>query len=38
MFMEMMVILVNRVVGKKRIIGKSGWSMRRRGTGWHRGC
>jgi hypothetical protein len=32
---KMPVILVNRVVDKKRIIGKNGWWKRRRGT---RGC
>jgi hypothetical protein len=32
---EMPVILVNRVLDKKRIIGKNGWPRRRRGT---RGC
>jgi hypothetical protein len=32
---EMPVILVNRVVDRKRIMGKSGGPRRRRGT---RGC
>jgi hypothetical protein len=32
---EMLVILVNKVVDQKRIIGKNGGPRRRRGT---RGC